>query len=229
MVRNVGYLVGIVVAVAVASFFAFQESRAGELSFVLIIAVPTVLLALVGLARAKYDGVLGEWLSVRAGDFSRGFAATAILFGAAWGFTKTVATVGSVRERWLVSLYLQFGDPAVLRAHVGLVVGLIILMSVAEELLWRGLVTSLLSEIVGSHRAWVWSAVLYALAHVPTAYVLRSPESGWNPVIVLGALAGGLVWGYMARRFHRLLPGIFSHVLFDWTVVMMFRLWGPSI
>ncbi len=92
-----------------------------------------------------------------------------------------MATVGSVRERWLVSLYLQFGDPAVLRAHVGIVVGLIILMAVAEEILWRGFVTSLLAEVVGSHRAWVWAAVLYALAHLPTAYILRSPRVRLEP------------------------------------------------
>ena len=43
------------------------------------------------------------------------------------------------------------------------------------------------------------------------------------------ALGGGLVWGFMARRYERLLPSVFSHVLFYWTVLMMFRLWGPSV
>jgi hypothetical protein len=33
----------------------------------------------------------------------------------------------------------------------------------------------------------------------------------------------------MARKFERLLPSVFAHVLFDWTVVMMFRLWGPGL
>ena len=35
--------------------------------------------------------------------------------------------------------------------------------------------------------------------------------------------------GDRGERFERLLPGIFSHILFAWTVLMMFRLWGPSI
>jgi len=30
----------------------------------------------------------------------------------------------------------------------------------------------------------------------------------------------------MARRYGRLAPSIFAHILFDWTVLMMFRLWG---
>jgi hypothetical protein len=58
---------------------------------------------------------------------------------------------------------------------------------------------------------------------------MRDPDAGPNPLVPLAALGAGLVWGWMAQRYERLLPGIFSHVLFDWTVVMMFRLWGPSV
>ena len=105
----------------------------------------------------------------------------------------------------------------------------IIVIAIAEEVLWRGLVVSLLEEMIGSRRAWVWAAVLYSVAHAPTIWALRDPVAGPNPVIVLAALGCGLVWGGMARSFERLLPGIFSHVLFDWTVIMMFRLWGPSV
>ena len=105
----------------------------------------------------------------------------------------------------------------------------IVVLAVAEEIVWRGLVTSLLAELVGTQRAWVYAAVLYALAQVPTLWALADPVAGLNPVLPVAALASGLVWGFMARRFGRLLPGIFSHVLFDWTVLMMFRLWGPSI
>jgi membrane protease YdiL (CAAX protease family) len=71
--------------------------------------------------------------------------------------------------------------------------------------------------------------VLYAIAHVPTLWALKDINAGPNPVLVMAALGCGLVWGYMARRFERLVPGMISHVLFDWTVMMMFRLWGPSV
>src|SRR5262245_6176309 len=117
-VRIVVYLVAIVVAVAVGSHFAFQLARAGEPSFVLWIGVPTLVIAIVGALRARADGSLyrrasfdekggAGWLNVRGGDFSRGFAAAALLFGAAWLFVKLVAPVGSDRESWLARIYLQ--------------------------------------------------------------------------------------------------------------------------
>ena len=237
------YLAAIVVAIAIGSHFAFQLSRAGQPAFFLWIGVPTVLIAIVGAVRAHREGSLyrrssfdetsgsggAGWLNVRGGDFTRGFGSAALLFGGAYGFMRLVAPQGSDRESWLARLYLQIGDPTTLRKSVVFVVVVIIIMAVAEELVWRGLVTSLLEDLVGSSRAWVWAAVLYALAHVPTIWALRDPVAGLNPVVPAAALAAGLVWGYMARRFERLLPGIFAHVLFDWTVLMMFRLWGPSI
>jgi len=228
-VRNVVYLVGIVVTIALAAHFAFDVSRAGTPAFFLIMIVPTVVLAILGIIRAKDDGVLKSWLSVRSGDFSRGFAAAALLFGASYAFMKVVAPPESARSSWLARLYLQLGDPSVLRKNVGLVVLALVVASIAEEVLWRGLVVSLLEEKIGSRRAWVWAAVLYAVAHVPTIWALRDPVAGPNPVVFLAAIACGLVWGGMARRFERLLPSVFSHALFDWTVLMMFRLWGPSV
>lgn len=227
--RNVAYLAGIVLTIAVAAHFAFDVSRAGTPSVFFIMGLPTVVLAVVAVARAKDDGILKSWLSVRSGDFTRGFAAAAVLFGAAYAFMKVVAPPDSVRSSWLARLYLQLGDPTILRKNVGVIVLAIVVISIAEELVWRGLVVSLLEEQIGSRRAWVWAAVLYALAHVPTVWALRDPVAGPNPVIILAALGAGLVWGGMARKFERLLPGMFSHVLFDWTVIMMFRLWGPSV
>lgn len=228
-VRNALYLAGIVVAIAVASSLAFNESRAGSSAVFLIMGVPTALLAIVGVFYAKHYGFLRSWVTVRSGDFTRGFAAAAILFGGAYAFMRVVAPPESVRASWYARMYLQAGDPMVLRKHVGLVVLGIIVVSVAEEVLWRGFVMALLEDLLGWSRAWMGAAVLYALAHAPTLYMMRDPVAGLNPVMVLGALGCGLVWGGMARMYDRLLPSIFSHVLFDWTVIMMFRLWGPSV
>lgn len=226
--RNVAYLVGIVLTIAVASHVAFDVSRAGTPAFYFVMAVPTLLVAIVGGIRAKHDGVLRSWISVRRGDITRGFAAAALLFGAAYAFMKVVTPPESIRASWLARLYLQVGDPAMLQKNVPILVAAMLVMVLAEELLWRGLVIALLEEVIGSRRAWVWAAVLYALAHAPTIWALRDPVAGPNPVVVLAALGCGLVWGGMARAFGRLLPSVFSHFLFDWVVVMMFRLWGPA-
>lgn len=239
--RNIATLTAIVLAIGLGAHYAFQLSRAGKPGFAVCLAIPNVAIAIYGVIQAHRDGTLkgsrnsfderggSGWLSVRSGDFSRGFGAAALLFGLSWGFTKLVAPTGSDRESWLARLYLQLGDPSTLRKNVAFVVAIIIVLAIAEELVWRGLVTSLLAEVVGSRRAWVWAAVLYAIAHVPTLWALKDPVAGLNPVLPAACLACGLVWGYLARRFERLLPSIFSHILFDWTVLMMFRLWGPSI
>jgi membrane protease YdiL (CAAX protease family) len=199
-----------------------------------------VVLAVVGVVRAHRDGNLyrrysfdesggAGWLNVRSGDFSRGFVGAAALFGLAYLATKTFVPAGSPRESWLARLYLQLGDPSALRSHVVWVVAAIVVTAVTEELVWRGLVTSLLEDLVGSRRAWIWAALLYAVAQGPTLWALADPVAGLNPALPAAALVAGLVWGWMARRFERLLPGVFAHVLFDLTVLMMFRLWGPSV
>jgi membrane protease YdiL (CAAX protease family) len=149
------------------------------------------------------------------------------LFGAAWAFSRLVTPVGSTREIWLVSLYSQIGDPRVLQRHAPAVAGVVAVVAFGEELVWRGTVTQLLAERVGSRSAWAWSAALYALAYVPTMWALRA-NAGIDPVLVIAALGGGLLWGAMARAFGRLAPSILAHALFDWAVLMMFPLWGPG-
>ncbi len=236
--RNYAYLAAIVVAIGVASWLAFHESHAGKPGFYLIMGAPTVAIAIAGALRARHDGVLfgrdregvlRGWLAVRAGDFTRGFVSSGVLFAGTWAFTRFVIGDKGPRVGWLARLYLQVGDPEELRKRVWLVVLAIVVAAVAEEIVWRGLVTALLAESLGSRRAWVWAAVLYSVAHLPTAFVMSDPNAGPNPLVPLAALGAGLVWGWMAQRYERLLPGIFSHVLFDWTVVMMFRLWGRSV
>jgi len=75
------------------------------------------------------------------------------------------------------------------------VVAAIVVAATAEEIVWRGLVTRLVAEAVGSRTAWIWAAVLYALAQAPTIWLLRDPVAGANPLVVFAALALGLVWG----------------------------------
>ncbi len=128
-----------------------------------------------------------------------------------------------------MSLYGQFGDPRQLAAHAPAIAATIAATALAEEVLWRGVVTHLLEERLGSRMAWLWAAGLYAVAYVPTAWSLRAgagDAGGLNPAVVGAALAGGLLWGAMARAFGRLAPGVLAHALFDWAVVMMFPLWG---
>jgi uncharacterized protein len=226
VVRQVGYLVGIVVTIAVAAHFAFQPSRAGSPAFYLTMAIPTVAIAVAGCVRAYQDGVLREWFRLKAGDLTIGILAAGVLFAGSWGFSKTLKLPQLL---WLARLYDQMGDAATLRKNISALVAVLVITAIAEEIVWRGLVVSLLEEKIGSRRAWVWAAVLYSIAHVPTIWALKDINAGPNPLLVAAALGAGLVWGFMARRFERLVPGMISHVFFDWLVLMMFRLWGPGV
>jgi membrane protease YdiL (CAAX protease family) len=216
-----------VVASAASSFVAFSRDRSATVAFWILAGGPTVLLAAVAAVWAKSEDYLWEWLAPKWGDFSRGLLGAAGLFGVAWAFARAVTPVGSPREIWLVSLYSQIGDPRVLQLHAPAVGAAIAVVALAEELLWRGTVTQLIAERMGSRSAWVWSAALYALVYVPTMWALRT-GAGINPLLVVAALAGGLLWGGMARAFGRLAPSILAHALFDWTVLMMFPLWGAG-
>jgi uncharacterized protein len=217
----------VVLVTGSASFLAFGPSGSGITAFWSIIGVPTLLLGAFAAAWARREVLLREWLTPRWGDFTRGLFGAAALFGLAWAFVRLVAPVGSPREIWLVSLYSQIGDPHVLHARGAAVAVAIVVSALAEEMIWRGLVTRLLAEKVGSRAAWVWAAVLYAAAYTPSAFVMTG-GAGPNPVLVLAALGGGLLWGAMARAFGSLVPSTLSHALFDWAVVMMFPFWGPG-
>jgi membrane protease YdiL (CAAX protease family) len=217
-----------VLVTALSSYFAFLPQSSGTVAFWVLAGGPTLVLAAVGASWAHREDLLRDWLSPRWGDFSRGVVAAVLLFGIAWAFVRIVMPVGSPREVWLVSLYGQIGDPRLLQQHAPAIGAVIFAVALAEEIVWRGMVTQLLADRVGSRTAWIWSAVLYALAYVPTAWSLRAAAGGGglDPVLPVAALGAGLLWGAMARSFGRLAPGVLAHALFDWAVVMMFPLWG---
>jgi membrane protease YdiL (CAAX protease family) len=214
-----------VVVTGVASYFAFSPQASGTAAFWALAGGPTLVLAALAAVWAHREEYLAEWLGPRWGDFTRGLLGAALLFALSWAFVRSVVPVGSPRELWLVSLYGQIGDPRVLQKHAPQVAAVVGLVALAEEVLWRGAVTELLAARVGSRAAWLWAAALYALAYVPTAWALGG-GAGVNPVLVVAAFAGGLLWGGMARAFGRLAPGVLAHALYDWAVIMMFPLWG---
>jgi membrane protease YdiL (CAAX protease family) len=220
-----GFIAAAVVVTGVFSYLAFSPERSGSLAFWALAVGPTVVLAAAASAWAGREGYLGEWLRPRWGDFTRGVLGAVALFGVAWGATHVLAPVGSTREIWLVSIYGQIGDPRVLQAHAPLVALAVAVAAFVEELVWRGAVTQLLAERVGSRTAWIWAAGFYALALAPTAWALRS-GGGLNPLLVIGAAGAGLVWGGMARAFGSIAPSILAHALFDWAAIMMFPFWG---
>jgi membrane protease YdiL (CAAX protease family) len=229
-VRRFFVIVVPVLLVAIGTSMGFQEARAGTVAGYLWTAGPSVGLALFALGYAWRRSELKLWVLPQWGDISRGFVSAIALFGISFGFVKLVVHESSPSAAWMVRLYAQAGDTSELRDHMKLVAAGIIAASFAEEIVWRGLVRSALEESLGGTRAWLVSALLYAVAHLPTMWALKDAHAGLNPMVPFAALGAGLVFGGMTRYYlGRLGPAMIAHALFDWGVIMTFRLYGNSV
>lgn len=209
--------------VVVATYAAaFRLDFAGTPAFFWAFGIPHVLLAALAVQGFVRDGTLRQRLLPQWGDLSRGALPAILLLAASWAVRAALVPTGTPRQAWLLRIYLVLGDPEVLQHSVFLTLGLAVIV-LAEELVWRGLVLDELTERYGNRRAWVVAAVLYALAALPTAYTLRDPVAGPNPLLVFAALGCGLVWTFLAGRFGRLWPSAISHFVFTYFSAVQFR------
>jgi uncharacterized protein len=213
------------VLVAAAITLAMQKNMAGSPLALLALGVPYAVLAVLTVLYLRREGTLGDKLRPRSGDLTFGALVTVMLFFGAIAGRKLLAPHGSVREAWVMRVYLQIGDPEFLQERVIGISFAIIVVAILEEITWRGLVYTLVEEQLGTRRAWPATAALYAAAHLPTLVLLADPYAGPNPLIVLAALGCGLVWGLIVARTGRLPVAIFSHALFTWCVAVQFPLW----
>jgi uncharacterized protein len=213
------------VLVAAAMTLAMQQSMAGSPMALLALGLPYAALAVLAILYLRREGTLGDKLRPRSGDLTFGAIVTVMLFFGAIAGRKFIAPQGSVRDAWIMRIYLQIGDPEFMQQRVVGISLAIIVVAILEEIAWRGLVYALVEERLGTRRAWPVTAVLYAAAHLPTLILLADPYAGPNPLIVLAALGCGLVWGLIVARTGRLPVAIFSHALFTWCVAVQFPLW----
>jgi CAAX protease family protein len=215
----------VAVLVAAAMTLAMQQKMAGSPMALVALGVPYAVLTALTILYFRREGTLGDKLRPRSGDLTFGALVTVMLFFGAIAGRKFLAPHGSVREAWIMRIYLQIGDPELLQQRVVGVSLAIVAVAVFEEITWRGLVYSLVEERLGTRRAWPVTAALYAAAHLPTIVLLSDPYAGPNPLIVLAALGCGLVWGLIVARTGRLPVAVFSHALFTWCIAVQFPLW----
>jgi membrane protease YdiL (CAAX protease family) len=213
------------VLVAAALTIAMQPGMSGSPLALLILGLPYLVLSVLGILYLRREGTLGDKLRPKAGDLTFGALVTVMLFFGAIAGRKFFAPHGSVREAWVMRVYLQIGDPEFLQQRVLAVSIAVAVVALLEELAWRGLIYALVEERFGTRRAWPMTAALYAGAHLPTVLLLSDPYAGPNPLIVIAALGCGLVWGLIVARTGRLPVAMFSHALFTWCVAVQFPLW----
>jgi membrane protease YdiL (CAAX protease family) len=196
---------------------AFRESVAGTTAMWVWLGVPYLALGALALRRLYDDGTLRDVLRPRAGDLTIGFLIAGALYGGAWTLHHFVLRGGSPQILWLYRLALSIGNAGARPSPT--LFGIVTVFAVLEELVWRGLVLSTLSESLGTRRAWPAAAVAYALAHVPTVIVLGDPVAGPNPVLVFAAFGCGLVWTFATSLTGRLPPVMVSHAIFSYFAI----------
>ena len=85
---------------------------------------------------------------------------------------------------------------------------------VGEELVWRGVVQSLLVGRLGRLAGFALAALFYALAHAPFG----------SPALVLAALLCGLAWGGLRALSGSLVPTLVAHLVWDFCLLLWFPL-----
>jgi membrane protease YdiL (CAAX protease family) len=175
------------------------------------LAIPYVALVLLSVWQLRRRGLLAPLFRFRPGDPSIGVGLGVLLLIGSWLGAKLLIPPQSPIHAWVMQVFLLVGD-----ASNWFTVACLVLLAACEEIVWRGLVQSLLAEKLGPRRGWIAASVLYALAHAPTLVTLRDPVVGYNPLIVLLALGCGLCWAFLRERTGRLLPGFFSHAAFTY-------------
>jgi membrane protease YdiL (CAAX protease family) len=211
-----------VVTLMLAMAAAFRPEFAGTPWFWLSIGIPYLALALLALRKLWNDGALVDVLQPRWGDFSLGFVTGGILLAASFAARAVLAPAGSTRVGWLFRIYAQVGDTdAVQRSFV--YTGALLLIVICEELVWRSMVLSELTERFGTRRGWPLAALCYGITALPTLYTLRVDSAGFNPLLVTAALGCGLVWSFLASIKGRLMPVIIAHGVFTYFSLVQFR------
>lgn len=203
--------------------YAFAAEQAGSAGMLVAMAAGYAPFAALAVWAMHKEGRLSE-IKPQRGDLAFGALLAGVMYGAAMAVRQLALASDSPRSWWIARIYLQLGDPSNNRMlYVGLAV---LAVAVLEEIVWRGLVMRSLRAPFGPMRAWLFSSVLYALSHVPTLHLLEHPVAGPNPLVVIAALGGGLVWGHLYNRMGRLGPSLFAHAIFTWAIVD-FPLWRP--
>lgn len=210
------------VLAAAVTIFAFSPEQAGSPWMALGPLSLYAILTLFAVRRLRQKRELALVLRPKSGDLTIGAVAAGLLYAGAMAGRLLLAPQGSPQEGWVIRVVLHMGDPTDGAIHT--LAALVFVTAALEEVAWRSLVMGALGDTLDLKRAWLLTTVLYAVAHLPAAWLLADPMAGLNPAIPGTALAGGFVWGYLALRFERMGPAVFAHAFFSWAMVE-FPLW----
>jgi len=206
-------------------WYGFSAAMLGKSTILVLFLVAYGLLTALALWRMWRDGTLLDLFRFRSGDIALGAAVALFLGGTTFVGRQVLAPRGSPGDALVMRLYAQLGELPEARGKLILVSVGVALVAVLEEIVWRGLVQQVLEERLGVKKGWLGTAALYALAHVPSVWLLAMPGAGKNPLVLMAAAFCGVVWGFLVGRMQRLPPALISHAVFTYGMAVQFRLW----
>jgi CAAX protease family protein len=201
----------VVLLVGVGAAFTLRLPSLDLVPLWMGLTIPYLGLVVLSLVQLKRRELLRRLLAFRPGDPSIGVLIGAVLAIGTWLGARLLIPPHSPIHAWVLQVFLLVGDTSTWFS-----VACLVLLAACEEIVWRGLVQTLLAERFGARLGWILGAVLYALAHVPTLSTLQDAVAGYNPLIVLLSLGCGLCWAFLRETTGRLLPGFFSHAAFTY-------------
>ena len=128
-----------------------------------------------------------------------------------YGFTRlAISLIPSIWPGWEVSARAIYAWKA---GHSTIfLVPTLILIVIAEEALWRGVVTRYMMERFGRLQGIIIGAVIFALAH----------WAAYNPLLLVAALGCGLFWNWLYAATDDLTIPTVSHLLWDILLLFVF-------
>ena len=211
--------------VGLGSAWAASIERASLPSvFFSLVAVESTALG-VGLVSLRPWARLTEAWYPKWGDLRNGFLVAVFAWAGATLAARTFAGSGAFDAN-LLRIYLQAG-PVGAHPSPAFVVG-ILAVAALEETVWRWLVPRALEAFVSTRISWVISALLFAVAHIPAAFVMAI--QGTPNLLLPGAVLGlALLLGALAAATGRIAPGFVAHVFIDVALLGPFPLFQLGV
>lgn len=201
-----GKLIISTLAAAFLWFVMFSPWTAGKINFWYAMTFSAITLIILALSFGK-DGLKGLRFTWKQILF--GIVIAAVLWGVFWVGDKVSQMMFDFARPGIDNIYGMKGSTN----SVFIALALLFIIGPAEELFWRGFVQHSLMQKMGKYWGSAIAILIYTGIHVWS----------FNPMLLLAALACGVIWGGLYLYNPRWLPAlIISHAIWDACAFVIF-------
>ncbi len=209
------------VSVLLAAKIGHSDWRTAPIRLAVSAALSVVLGAIAVIVMHK-RGRIRDRLTPRWGDLSIGVVSAAALIVTTWAGRTLLSPRGVPRQAWLAQVYWFLGNPSELES-IHWLPWLVVFAAMLDEIIWRGWIQDRLSVVVPRGLGWVLTAGLYGMQAIPTLFTLSDTVAGPNPLLLVMALAAGLLFSFLTHVTGRATPSMIAHAAFSYFMLLQFR------